>query len=184
MSERHAVDTAIEVETPTPAYLHRIRWFLWAARNDLVGWRDPKGFARGTLRADILQRDEHRCQRCGSHEGPFEIDHAYPWRGAVRPRRRTVKRCAEICNLSKRDTSGCYLACGPRYAPRALADLNAHSRSRNRDRETVDRTGEKGDSRSRCSARTKRESRSAASCCGRGGRRAWSCRCWRDPCRP
>lgn len=54
-------------------------------------------------RHNILMRDQHRCQYCGSSEGVFTLDHVYPKsRGGKRSWDNLVTACSK-CNEKKRD---------------------------------------------------------------------------------
>lgn len=52
-------------------------------------------------RAFIMERDGHRCVWCGDVEGPFHIDHVWPWsRGGGNEPENLVTACQK-CNLEK-----------------------------------------------------------------------------------
>jgi len=53
------------------------------------------------LRSAVYQRDGHRCTYCGTEEGPFQIDHVFPWsRGGRHELENLCVACA-TCNALK-----------------------------------------------------------------------------------
>jgi hypothetical protein len=76
------------------------------------------------LRKRVLDRDGGRCRYCGSKEGPFHLDHVYPFvKGGETSFDNLVTAC-EGCNQSKHDAVGMwpkpvgYFEPAPKYVDR------------------------------------------------------------------
>src|SRR4051794_29878528 len=54
------------------------RAITYGVRFGLTGRLDPVGFAGAQLRARVLERDGHHCQRCHATEH-LQMDHVWPW---------------------------------------------------------------------------------------------------------
>lgn len=53
------------------------------------------------IRREVFRRDGHRCRYCGSHDGPFDVDHMLPWsRGGTHALENLTIACSS-CNRSK-----------------------------------------------------------------------------------
>lgn len=53
------------------------------------------------VRREVFERDQHRCQRCGTEYGPMHLDHIHPWvKGGANTVDNLQVLCAS-CNLAK-----------------------------------------------------------------------------------
>lgn len=68
---------------------------------DRMTGEDRKRSIPRVLRRLVFGRDGHRCVYCGSVEGPFQIDHRFPWSRGGRHEIGNLCVACKICNSVK-----------------------------------------------------------------------------------
>lgn len=55
------------------------------------------------MKATVAERDGKECRYCGSTDGPFHIDHVFPWSKGGEHKPANLVMACRPCNLKKRD---------------------------------------------------------------------------------
>lgn len=58
------------------------------------------------VRAAVYERDGHKCSYCGTEEGPFQIDHVFPWSRGGRHELENLCVACVPCNALKGALTG------------------------------------------------------------------------------
>jgi 5-methylcytosine-specific restriction endonuclease McrA len=86
--EDHAKAIAASAGRRPPDLRYALWWLRGQHRTDHV----PT-----VLRAQVYERDGHRCLRCGATEGP-QADHVFPWRSGGPTTLRNLQTLCARCN--------------------------------------------------------------------------------------